>query len=175
MLILSACSPQVEDESWIVYETEGLGIAVELPESWVIEEDQYLLSLANDSDHIISKSFENGAGGTITPTTTFNFSNVEEPVEILERLKGYFNGEENSLNVIVEPTMLTIQGQSAATMTYDGTLQGQDGRFTTTVIVNDENVAVVFTIDGSEDNQYSEMLERITSSVIVSVPSIPIY
>ena len=147
------------------YESAGLGIALRVPESWVVQEADGSLYLASSQTALDEQALEGQAVVSISTSTTFDLNNTEDPIAIVNEFVSRFQGVGEGLEVTQEAAKTTIQGQTAAQAAFRGVVSGQQGAFTLTAIVQDGQVIVVFTVDGSDDNQYADLLEQVTASV----------
>ena len=172
LVALAACSPaEPVGDAWESHEYQKLGVNFELPADWAIQESEQLINIANSPEGLAGEVIPE-AGATITLVGTAEFDGYSDPRDLLGFFMDYFEyGREDELERLGEPEMLTIQDLPAATVAYDGTVRGQTGRYTATIIVNGEHVALVFTLDSSPDHQHSETLDRFSKSVYVYAPA----
>jgi len=171
-LALAACSPaEPVGDAWESHEYQNLGVNFELPADWAVQESEQLINIANSSEGLDSETIPE-AGATITLVSTDDFDGYSDPRDLLGFFMDYFEyGREDELERLGDPEMLTIQDLPAATVAYEGTVRGQTGRYTATIIVNGEHVALVFTLDSSPDRQHEETFDRFTRSVYVYAPA----
>lgn len=170
-LALAACSPKKDDldQDWQLYQNAELGISFELPDTWVTQEAGDVITLAIDQE-ALDNGILSGAGASITLATPKDFDGYSEPGSILELFVEYFEYGRANLERIGEPELISIQGQPASTISYRGSVREQTGFFTATIISHDDNIALVLTIDGSENEEHQDTLERITHSISIYSP-----
>jgi hypothetical protein len=166
-LFLSACSSLSNpDDGWQIFTDDELGISFEVPDTWVSEVEGDVITVAVDQE-ALDNGIINGAGASITLATARDFDGFSEPGGILELFMDYFEYGRTDLERIGDPELITVQEQPAGTISYRGTVRDRSGYFTATVISNDENIALVLTIDGSENEEHLATLDRITQSISV--------
>ena len=78
-------------------------------------------------------------------------------------------GDVSQMTVTKETETLTIKDQSAATKTLEGSLEGKEGVYTFTAIINGENIAIVIAVDGSE-GELTDTLAKVVNTIEVSQP-----
>ena len=147
------------------YESANLGIALKMPESWVAEEVTGALYLASSQEALENQELTDQAAVSISTSTTVDFNNTEDPVAIVSEFMSRFNTVGEGLEITQEATKTTIQGQPAAQTTFRGVIANQTGTFTLVAIVKGSDVIVIFSVDGSTDNQFAAIIDSITNSV----------
>ncbi|HNT23366.1 MAG TPA: hypothetical protein PKM21_03300 [Anaerolineales bacterium] len=147
------------------YESTALGIVLEKPETWIVEEAEGALYLATIQEALDNQALEDEAAISISTSTTFNFNDTEDPVAIVNEFINRFQSTGEGLVITQEAAALTIQGQPAAQAVFNGAIADQAGFFTLSAIVDDGNVIVLFSIDGSSDNRYAEVIQQVTNSL----------
>lgn len=147
------------------YESTDLGIVLGKPESWVLEEADGVLYMATTQDALDSQALEDQAAISISTSTTYDFNDMEDPVAIVNEFMSRFQSTNEGLEITQETAALTIQGQSAAQTAFNGTVANQPGFFTLSAIVRDGKVIVLFSIDGSTDSHYAEVIQQVTDSL----------
>jgi hypothetical protein len=168
-LILVACGNAAQENNWQNYQNDNLGIAFELPETWVTQEINGVITFAVDQE-ALDTNIATGAGGTVMLATVDDFDGQGDPSDIIDLFMEYFElGRE--LEKLGEPEALTIQDQLAQTVSYRGTVQDQTGLFIAVIITNEDHIALVLAFDGSEDEQHKETLERVTQTINVYPPT----
>lgn len=170
-LILAACSPKIEDpnQGWQTYQNDELGISFDLPETWVSQEVNGVITIAVNQE-ALDNQISSGTGASITLATAKDFDGFSDPDDILGLFMDYIEYGRPELERINEPELITIQEQPASTVSYRGDVREQNGLFTATIINNENNIALILTIDGSEGEEYQDALERITQSITVYSP-----
>ncbi len=168
---LAACAsnPEEANKGWQPYQDDELGISFELPDTWVTQEGDGVITIANDQVGLDTE-ISSGAGASITLATSGDFDGFSDPVDILGLFIDFFENGRPNLERIGDPEIITIQDLPAATVTFRGDVREQSGLFTATIISNAENIALVLTIDGSAGEEYQEILERLTQSISVYGP-----
>ncbi len=171
-LILVACGSENSDPegNWQNFQYDELGISFELPETWVVQEVNDVITLANDQD-ALENNFSSGAGATIMLATVSDFEGWSDPSDILSLFMDYLELGRDDFVKIGEPEFIVIQDQPAGTVSYHGTMNEQTGLFVAVVITNEDYIALVLAFDGSEGEQHQETLERIAQSISVYQPS----
>ena len=171
-LILVACGSENPDltGNWQSYQYDDLGISYELPEAWVTQEVNGVITLASDQE-ILNNNLSTGAGATIMLATASDFEGWSEPLDILGLFMDYLEMGREDLEQIREPEFIAIQGQPAGTVSYRGTVQEQTGLFIGVVITNEDHIGLMLAFDGSDGERHQETLERITQSISVYPPS----
>ena len=166
--VFAACTPKTDDSDpgWQTYQNETLGISFDLPDTWVTQEGDGVITIAINQD-ALDNEIINGAGASITVATAKDFDGFSDPAGILALFIDYFESGRSDLELISEPEMITIQDQAASTVTYRGTVQEQSGVFVATIISKEDNIALILTIDGSESEEYQNTLMRITQSITI--------
>jgi hypothetical protein len=169
-LLLVACGTNNADAEgeWQRYQNDALGISFELPEGWVTQEINGVITLAVDQE-ALDNNIGTSAGATVMLATADDFDGQGNPTDIIKMFMEYFEmGRE--LEKLGEPEALTIQGQPAQTVSYRGTVQDQTGLFIAVIITNEDHIALVLAFDGSEGEQHKETLERVTQTISVYPP-----
>ena len=166
--VFAACTPKTDDPDlgWRTYQNDALGISFDLPDTWVTEEGDGVITIAVNQD-ALDNEIINGAGASITVATAKDFDGFSDPAGILALFIDYFKSGRSDLELISEPETITIQNQAASTVSYKGTVQEQTGVFVATIISKEDNIALILTIDGSESEEYQNTLERITQSISI--------
>jgi hypothetical protein len=123
------------------------------------------LFLASSQEALDSQALENQAAISISTSTTFDFNDTEDPIAIVNEFMSRFQSLGEGLEITQEAAKTTIQGQPAAQTTFKGNIAGQQGLFTLAAIVKDGQVIMIFSIDGSQNNQYAALIEQIINSV----------
>jgi hypothetical protein len=81
---LAACTPNSEDpeSGWKTYENNELGISFELPDTWVSQENDAVVTIAVDQE-ALDNQISTGAGASITLATAKDFDGFSDPEGIL--------------------------------------------------------------------------------------------
>jgi len=164
-------------EPWVTHTSEARGLTLELPESWVVEDDETgggndTLNFANSKRALSANNFDGNAVGIVFIGNTGDFGGFDDPELLLNLFEEGFigsAGEEGSLTITKETETLTIKGQQAASKTLEGSLDGKEGVYTLTTIINGENVAIVIAVDGSE-GELTDTLAKVVKTIEVSRP-----
>ena len=167
LLLLAACNSDADpgdDMAWVVYESIPLGISFDQPATWVAAEGSDNITFANDLTVLNAPSMADGAGGYISVAPLTAYGNVEDPVALLSLVTGDFTSH-NDLTIREPVTPRDINGQNAATVVLEGTLDGQDGVFVVTVVLGADRLALLLAIDASPDNHHLQTLGHISQSI----------
>ena len=172
ILGLTACNAiyAEQDVGWTAYQNDELGISFDIPESWVIEENGGVVTIAANQESI-ENGVLTGAGASITLATARDFDGFSEPGGIMGLFMEYFEYGRENLERISEPELITVQELPASTVSYRGSVRERSGLFIATVISNEDHIALVLAIDGSENEENRATLERITQSLYVYPPN----
>ncbi len=171
-LAVAACAPKAEtpNSGWKTYQNDALGVSFDLPETWVSQDANGVITIAVNQESL-DNQISSGAGASITLASARDFDGFSDPVDILGLFMEYIESGRADLERIEEPEIITIRDQPASTISYRGKIREQNGLFKATIISNDENIALILTVDGSEGEEYQETLERITQSILVFKPA----
>jgi hypothetical protein len=171
-LFLVACGSENPDlaGNWQSYQYDELGISYELPEAWVTQEVNGVVTLASDQE-ALNNNLSTGAGATIMLANSSDFEGWSGPLDILGLFMDYFELGREDLEQISEPKLISIQDQPTGTVSYRGTVHDQTGLFIGVIITNEDHIALVLAFDGSEGEKHQETLGRITQSISVYPPS----
>jgi hypothetical protein len=164
IFLLTACST-----GWTTFKSQKLSIEVNVPNNWSIQESSETLLLTSSQEAMESGSIGEGAGVTIALATNESFNGMNDPKEILGAFIGYYLiGNTPDIVQEGEPDLFQINGQQAASTTYIGTVEGEKGIFTATVIVKGEKFVLILGEDGSADNSYAKTIDKIIKSVVIT-------
>lgn len=167
--LLIACG-QADDRdptaiTWQTYTNADLGVTLEMPSDWSATLD------ASDSLSLDHPKADVGVQIFVTPAADFLGSGLEEPVAFLQLFIDAFSGEGSdgaALETLEPLTETTIQGQTAARVKLQGNIEEANGVVVMAALTNPRSLAVVMTVDGSNDNSYDAVLEYILQSVTLS-------
>ena len=164
-------------ESWVTHTSEARGLTLELPESWVVEDDETgggndTLNFASSKRALSASNFDSNAVGIVFTGNTGEFGGLDDPELLLNFFEEGFlgsAGEQANMTITQETKTLTIKDQPAASKTLEGSLEGKEGVYTLTTIINGENVAVVIAVDGSE-GELTDTLAKVVKTIEVGQP-----
>jgi hypothetical protein len=164
-------------EPWVTHTSEARGLTLEMPKSWVVADDETgggndTLNFANSNQALSANDFDGNAVGIVFIGTTDEFGGLKDPELLLNLFEEGFvgsAGDESQMTVTKETETLTIKDQSAATKTLEGSLEGKEGVYTFTAIINGENIAIVIAVDGSE-GELTDTLAKVVNTIEVSQP-----
>ena len=164
-ILLAACSA-----GWTTFQSQDLGLKVDLPENWVLRETPGTLTITSSPDVLDNETIVGEAGVTIALANADQFSGMStDPKDILAAFIAFYLMEGNSPDIVQEgePELFQIKGQQAASATYSGNIEGEEGVFTATVIVKGEKFVLVLGADGSADNSHAKTIDKIIKSVVI--------
>ena len=162
---VSACSA-----GWTRYTSPDLGIQVDVPEDWIINDTSETIILGSDPEMFDTNKIGNGAGVTIAVADSTQFGDpATEPKELLASFMAFYIMQGNAPDIVQEgePDLYKINGQNAASATYSGSIDGEEGIYTATVISQGEKFVLVLGADGSENNEHANTIEKITKSIVI--------
>ena len=173
----SGPAPTPTPEPWVTHASSARGLALELPESWVVKDDETgggndTLNFANSKGALSANDFDGNAVGIVFIGNTNEFGGVDDPVLLVDLFEEGFigsAGEDGNLTVTKETESLTIKGQPAASKTLEGSLEGKEGVYSLTTIINGENIAIVIAVDGSK-GELTDTLDKVIKTIEVSAP-----
>jgi hypothetical protein len=165
-LLSSACQPAL-DEGWKLVESESLGIAIAVPDTWAVSFADGALYLGSTQNALDRQDFTGEAGVSITPASLSDLKDDTDPLEIVDTLMIPFSNAVENLVVTQEITSTTLMGYPAATTAFTGMIDQKQGLYTLTAAVmeKDQNALMIFTVDGSEDGHFAAILAEIVASV----------
>ena len=169
VLILAACGRRADSDpnaiTWKTYSNDEIGVTLEMPDDWTVTLD------GADSLSLDHPKADVGAQVFITPAADFIGTGLDEPLAFLQMSTDAFSdngGADNGLETLQPLTTTTIQGQPAARVTLKGNLDEANGVVVMAALTNSRSLAVIMTVDGTSDNAYSAVLERLLQSVQLS-------
>ncbi|MBN2146937.1 MAG: hypothetical protein JW726_06095 [Anaerolineales bacterium] len=163
-VLLSACS-EAEDSGWKRIESPSLHLSVSVPDDWVMSFESDVLYLSSSQEALDSKVYEEQAAVSLAITGLEELEGAAEPSEIVDNFLLRFSRTSDDLQVTSETTPGKVQGQPSASASFHGVIGEQEGDYTLTAIVHDQQAIIIFTIDGSAEGSFAKILAQITSSV----------
>ena len=163
MIFLAACSPRMT-----TYKSSELGLRVDVPDSWELNEAEGTITITSKAQVLESGTVGEEAGVTIAMATSEQYSGASnDPKDILAAFMAYYIMQGNSPDIVQEgePKIYQIHGLPAATATYSGEIDEEEGVYTVTVIVRGEKFVLVLGADGSANNSYANTITKITKSI----------
>lgn len=149
------------------YTSEEFNLSLSYPADWILSDSDGFIAIAADQDAIDAQTFENTGGLVVVGLADAPFT----PVEFLE-LAGNPSQFIDTAEPITEVESMTINDQDAASITYQGTADGQDVIAKFTAIANGTNIAFVVSIfDPAVEEELSPTLDEITNSIVIEAPA----
>ena len=164
-LVLAACGGDGQGE-WATYTSDEVGLSFELPDSWAIQEDGESITFANEEALLNADLISDGGGGYVSVEPVESYGGEDDPKRLLDLLVADFT-DDGDLAVVEPVAAMDLNGQTAATVTLEGLLDTQPGTFVVVVIIANERLALILGIDGSDEGEYIEPLNRIAESMVI--------
>lgn len=160
-MLLTGCSSGFE-----LFESEALNLTAENPTGWYIEETEVSVSFASDQSIMEAETLAGGAVLTISVGTSEQFEGETDPLALVNTFLNFFVGDNISgLEYVQNPTETTIQGNPAAFVSMKGNVDGEFGALVLGVIRNGDRIAVILGVDGTDNSDHFETLEKILETV----------
>ncbi|GAB4529088.1 MAG: hypothetical protein Fur0018_15480 [Anaerolineales bacterium] len=169
ILLLTACVARgnaIPDKGWTTLTEETLGISVSLPDTWASKSTpDGGLFISNDAANFASPIIVNGVAVAISTLDSAQYNNLTDPIAIVDTYAQNIQSIGASLQPIGAVETWESQGYPAATGRYRGTLFDQAGEITFTAIVHGSRIASIMTIDTTDGQTQTQVLQQITRSV----------
>lgn len=185
VMVLVACrdaavpaTAEPSELTYVPYSSETMGIALEYPESWTVQESFSGLTVASGEDVLQAESLANigdGAFVVVLPIEldVFNFQTGQElgSGDVLPALATYLTlleGEGQTFQVVEPPHAETINGQSAAVTVLTSEEEGVALRTTLAAIIDEGQLALISAASLQEGaDAVTPVLDHIINSVEV--------
>ena len=163
-LFLVACGPK--ELTWATYENADYGVTMDAPDQWVKRDEEGALFVA-DSDKTLDTDAKNGGLIMFMDLSEFLELGLTDPLEMIEIMAPALQGDESfEINITSEPEALTLNGQDAAKVDFDGSIEGKVGSFSIYAVKGETGASMVLSGsvgDGSQD----EPIQRILDSLVI--------
>lgn len=160
-------SPTPPEAAFVPFESEAIGVTLEYPAGWFLDESSYYVNLASDAAVLDTDTFTGGAVVQVSiPGDTDGLNTYDLLNQLVEDASNFLTNEEEP----EAPVPVNILGQEGVRMTlYGATDDGLATVLDIVVIEKDGVLAEILTATSvAEEEQFRPLLERIINSVEIT-------
>jgi len=154
-----------------VHESEAGGYTIDYPEEWFVS-DLFGMGIISSMDTEAEEMDDMGAEGAVVivmggPQEAIGGNG--DPMVMLDEATANFDVESGAMEIVSEPTAVTINGANAAQMSVRGESEGNLIYASITVLANDMNGVIAMAITPvAEEETNAPIFDMMFDSIIVS-------
>lgn len=168
--------PTSTAEDLQTYNDEATGLTFEYPQTWTIDEDGDLITIASSGELLESERFDREGAGVIFMFRSMDEFESQEPTEVLAEIVDAFDFGATDQS-IEGPSPATINGQDAAVATVEAVDEetGQAMAFQYTLVQQADRVVVAAAVTLAEyAEQYNSALQIVAESIRFQPSATPV-